>query len=207
MRLFIMPYIIALVGFIVLSGTGVPVSLPDNASATSTPGTVKVAIADEVQVDRPAKPESYMVKLTSYNAVPEQTDSNPSVTASGASSNHEVIAARSVDLATELPFGTIVSVEREAEDSSNCGYRKVEDLIGYRVIGDSMNSRITNTVDILFDQEDTVTIGERVMNPSRVMGLCHGVTVRVIGRISVKDIPDTQAELAKLVAGGKVAIR
>ncbi len=153
-----------------------------------------------VVVDVPSAPTKLTVKLTSYNAVAWQTDANPGVTASGIPSNSEVIAARSRDLAGTLPFGTVVAIYREANDSPSCGFGKVEHLIGYRVIADSMNARFTKRVDVELDASDKVSLDGKQMNPSRVLGVCGGVTVRVIGRIELSDVPATQEELAKIVA-------
>lgn len=155
----------------------------------------------------PAEGEPFVVKLTSYNAVPEQTDSDPMTTASGARSNPEVIAARSVDLKEELPFGTVVKLSRAAEDTENCRFGAVEHLVGYRVIADSMHSRKREQIDILLDPADTVAVHGKEINPSIAMGLCSGVTVEVVGKIAVKDIPETQVELAALVEGNSLALR
>lgn len=163
---------------------------------------VKVAVRDQI----PAS-DSYTVKLTAYNAVPSQTDGDPSITASGARSNHEVVAARSRDLAASLPFGTVVAIERTAADTPNCQFGTVEHLIGYRVIADSMNARIVNHVDVLFAADETVSLGGRVMNPARAVGSCDQVQVRVVGKVDIKNIPQTQAELAHLIEGTVLASR
>ncbi len=148
---------------------------------------------------------SFLVTLTSYNAVPEQTSPTPWLTASGASSNPEVIAARSHDLASKLPYGTIIAVLGPTSDDNGpyCGYNNVQHLIGYRVIADSMAARMHNKIDIQLDQNDTVTLGGKQINPSRVMGACTGVAVQVVGFVNPAHIPSTQAALAKLVNGGK----
>jgi 3D (Asp-Asp-Asp) domain-containing protein len=149
----------------------------------------------------------FTVKLTAYNAVPSQTDANPFVTASGSFSNPEVVAARSSDLAKDLPFGTIIAIERSGSDTPSCNYSKVQQLIGYRVIADAMNPRITNTVDVLLDQHDTVMLDGKEVNPAKAVGLCGKVTVRVVGHLAVKDIPKTQAELASYVVPPTLAIQ
>jgi len=153
-----------------------------------------------VAVDTPSAPTKLTVRLTSYNAVAWQTDANPGTTASGIPSNSEVIAARSRDLAGTLPFGTVVAIYREGSDSPSCGFSKVEHLIGYRVIADTMNARFTKRVDVELDASDKVAHSGKLMNPSRVLGVCGGVTVRVIGRIELTDVPATQEELANIVA-------
>ena len=72
-------------GFFILSGG--MVALPVHAQAPEAPAV-----------------PGYAVTLTAYNAVPEQTDSDPHVTASGAYSNPEIIAARSRGPAAAIPF-------------------------------------------------------------------------------------------------------
>src|SRR3989344_6217950 len=93
----------ALMGFLLLSSGAL--SIPAHAQAP----------------EAPSQP-SYAVTLTAYNAVAAQTDSNPLVTASGAFSNPEVVAARSQDLADELPFGTIIEIAGPSTPNNNCGY-------------------------------------------------------------------------------------
>ena len=195
-------------GFFAFSGTpSAPVSAPTTELSADVATTSALALKDSAVVIRPSDTtEPLSVLMTSYNAVPEQTDGNPMVTASGAVSNPEVIAARSVDLAGELPFGTVIAVEYDGKDTENCRFHAVEGLIGYRVIGDSMNSRMRNKIDILLDRADTVTVHGKETNPSLALGLCKGVTVRVVGRIKVSDIPDTQEELRKMIEGDSLAI-
>ena len=158
------------------------------------------------EVPEPTHP-TFIVHLTSYNAVVGQTDDDPMTTASGLRSNPETIAARSVDLKQDLPFGTVIAIERAASDTNNCRFSEVESLIGYRVIGDSMNARMKNRVDVLLDHEDKIEVNGKPTNPSRVLGICDEVTVHVVGFIPVKDVPDTQEELRQMVdASAKVAL-
>lgn len=169
-----------------------PADVASTTSVAQLPAP-KVAIA-------PMALAPLKTKLTAYNAVPEQTDNNPFTTASGAFSNPEVVAARSGDLASKLPYGTVIAIERTGDDTPSCNYTKVSSQIGYRVIADAMNPRITNTVDVLLDQNKTVSVGGREINPGRALGLCGQVTIRVVGKIAVKDIPDTQEKLVQMVS-------
>lgn len=144
----------------------------------------------------------YAVTLTAYNAVPEQTDDDPLVTASGAFSNPEVVAARSRDLAGKLPFGTIIEIDGTAASKKSCGYDIVAPIIGYRVIADTMNARYNDRIDILFGTESNYTLaGGSMKNASIVLGICSGVTIRVVGHVAINRIPKTQVELAKIVRG------
>ncbi len=150
--------------------------------------------------DMPEVPSNpaYQVAMTGYNAVPEQTDEDPYTTASGAFSDPDIMAARSRDLADELPFGTVIAVTA-ASSSVNCGFDVVEDMIGLRVIGDTMNARMHNKVDILFDHETKVKVGGKPTNPARAFGVCKTM-IEVVGHIDPRHMPKTQLEL-KLALG------
>ncbi len=177
-----MPILGALTGFLLLFGT------------TTATQPVKPAA--------PVSP-SYTVTLTAYNAVPDQTSDHPLVTASGAYSNPEVIAARSQDLGAELPFGTIIELDGSNITSKDtCGYNFVAPHIGYRIIEDTMNVRYTNRIDVLLDTKTNYISDGRVVNAAVVLGLCKGVTIRVVGHVNFSQIPKTQAELAAIVEEG-----
>lgn len=134
------------------------------------------------------------VSMTAYNAVPAQTDSTPDTTSIGAYTNPSIIAARSDDLASELPYGTVIEVE-SAGSSASCGYGSVGSEIGLRVIADAMNVKEHDKVDILLPQKQTSASG-KTENPADVLGLCKDVTIKIVGHINVSDIPQTQGELA-----------
>lgn len=173
-------------GFLLLSGAATTASAP--AVAAIAPPVV-----------------SYQVAMTAYNAVPEQTDSDPYTTASGAYSNPEVVAARSQDMRDELPFGTIIEIDGPTEKQNNCGYSVVSPILGYRVIADTMNVRYTNRVDVLFSTKANYLMTDgTTLNASTIFGVCQGVTVRVVGHLDPKrmaHLPKTQAELAAIVEG------
>src|SRR3989344_6337080 len=119
---------------------------------------------------------SYIVTLTGYNAVPGQTDDTPFITASGAYTNPEVVAARSQDLKDELPFGTIIAITGPSTKSGTCGYGAVSDNIGYRVIADTMNVRYANRIDVVFGTKDRYLLPDgRTMNAASLLGVCTGV--------------------------------
>ncbi|MHB8913899.1 MAG: hypothetical protein ACYC4I_02740 [Minisyncoccota bacterium] len=158
------------------------------------------------QTVAPAAPAipSYAVTMTAYNAVPEQTDGNPFETASGAYSNPEIVAARSRNLAEELPFGTIIEIDGSTIAPGNtCGYGAVARHIGYRVIEDTMNARYTDRVDVLLDTKANVTTKDgTTLNGASVFGICKGVTVRPVGFVDINHLPKTQSQLAALVEKG-----
>ena len=172
----------ALIGLFLLS----------NASATST----------QTLPEFPA----YTVAMTGYNAVPEQTDDNPDITASGAYSNPDIVAARSVDLADKLPYGTVIAITRAAT-STNCGIASVSDKVGYRVVADSMHPRKRNQIDLMFATDDSVKIGGKPTNLAIALGVCSDVEIRVVGKIDVSHMPRSQAELKKVIDGQLLAIK
>lgn len=172
-----------------------PSSLTSNSTSTLNLTTTKVSSIQELKA-----PETYSVTLTSYNAVPSQTDGTPNTTSIGVWTNPEVIAARSRDLADELPYGTIIAVEGPSSTGgASCGYSSVKDLIGYRVIGDAMNARMHDKIDVLLNPAHKVQMGYRKMNPSIALGACTGVKISVVGYVDPAHIPATQAALADLV--------
>lgn len=144
--------------------------------------------------------KSISVSMTGYNAVEAQTDGDPYTTASGAYSNPDIVAARSVDLAGELPFGTVIQIDTRSSTSTTCGLSLVDDTVGYRVIADAMHSRKRNQIDLLFHLHDRVYAGGRMVNAAVALGVCKNVTIKVIGKIDMKKIPKTQEEL-KLALG------
>ncbi len=144
---------------------------------------------------------SYEVSMTAYNAVPGQTDDDPFTTASGAYSNPEIVAARSQDLAEELPFGTVILIQPTDTSDPNCGFPVVAEKVGLRVVADVMNARMKQKVDLLFDTEDMVTVGGREVNAARAFGICSNVKITVVGKIDMKKVPKTQNELAQMISG------
>lgn len=139
---------------------------------------------------------SYTVSMTGYNAVPEQTDGDPFTTASGAYSNPEVVAARSVDLKEALPWGTVIEVVAHNDTKNpNCGFEVIEEYLGLRVVADSMHPRKRNQIDILLPNEKTIFANKRWVNPAVALGVCKEIEIRVVGKVAIKEIPKTQKEL------------
>ena len=196
----------ALVGFLVLP---VGVIAPNEAVAAQTALAPNGLEALKAHAYAKSVSAPFTAKLTAYNAVPGQTDATPFVTAAGAFSNPEVVAARSGDLAATLPYGTIIKIERTQADTPSCRFSSVEGQIGYRVIADAMNPRISNTVDVLLNQSKKVWVDGRLINTAYAVGRCAAVSVTVVGSMPVSAIPMTQTELAAMVEGGspKVALR
>ena len=178
-----------------------PTNILMNAGSNKTASSV-LSSNTLLSASVPTSLNTLSVTLTSYNAVPAQTSATPWMTASGAHTNPEVIAARSHGLASQLPFGTIIAImgPSSADDGPYCGYSSVAHLIGYRVIADTTNARfIAPRIDVQLDQNDKVNFGGRLINPSVALGSCTGVQVQVVGYVDPLHIPKTQAALAALV--------
>ena len=83
----------------------------------------------------------------------------------------------------------------------------VAPIIGYRVIADTMNARYTDRIDILFSTESNYALANgSVKNAGIVLGICEGITVRVVGQVAIQRIPKTQAELAAIINGKSNAL-
>jgi len=199
--------LVALMGFIFMPGN----SSAPTSDITTGPAAKVASLEGEEPSKRLATSKevapSILVTMTAYNAVVGQTDGDPTITASGAFSNPEVVAARSRDLATELPFGTVIRIERTSKDTPNCRYSEVEHQIGYRVIADTMHSRWTKKVDILLDQDNTVSLHGVERNPGIVLGVCSNVTVTVVGSVDINRMPTSQAELAQMFGKATLALK
>jgi 3D (Asp-Asp-Asp) domain-containing protein len=150
--------------------------------------------------------ETYSVSMTAYNALPGQTDDSPEFTSIGAWTNPDIIAARSSDLADELPYGTVIEV-LTATTTPNCGYKFVSEKIGLRVIGDAMNSRMRNKIDILMDYKPIAAQGGLLRNPAKALGFCRDVQIVVVGSVDIKHIPKTQTALAAAVGLADLALK
>lgn len=138
--------------------------------------------------------DTLSVAMTAYNAVPDQTDGNPLITSIGVYSDPNVVAARSADLASKLPYGTVIEID-STTSSPSCGYGSVGKEIGLRVIADAMNAKMRNKIDILLPQKATMPSGKKA-NPALVLGICKDVTIKVVGHIDVSNMPRSQAEIA-----------
>lgn len=197
----------ALMGFIFMPGSA---SAPTPVVTTSPKAEAASSVGEEPSKRLATSREvasSLLVSMTAYNAVVGQTDGDPFTTASGAFSNPEIVAARSVDLAGQLPFGTVIRIERTSKDTPNCRFSQVESQIGYRVIADSMHSRWTKKIDVLLDENNTVEVNGQERNPGIALGVCTNVKVTVVGSVDIHRMPKTQAELVKMFGTATLALK
>jgi len=173
------------------------------------PGTTTLVSVNKQEVPEEPTYETLQVAMTAYNAVEEQTDGDPHITAIGALSDPDIIAARSPDLAEKLPYGTVIEIVADTNPTDpRCGLSAVHDLIGYRVIADAMNARMRNKIDILFPTDKDVTVGGgRTVNAAVALGMCKDITIRIVGHVDISHMPKTQAQLVKAIGKDALAVR
>jgi 3D (Asp-Asp-Asp) domain-containing protein len=109
-----------------------------------------IAITEKKVKEKIAEEFRKVVTLTTYSVTEEETDSSPTITASGFEidednpKKHRIIAV-SRDLKRRLRFGEKVVL-------SNAGR-----FNGVWYVRDLMNSRFRNKIDVLIDEDDKQT--------------------------------------------------
>lgn len=152
----------------------------------------------------PKKGVSLNLTVTAYNAVTAQTSNkHPHITASGAPPNAQIVAAVTPMLLRKLPFGTVVRIKADtvAAQPRSCDIRRVQHLIGYRVVLDTMSPNAKGELDVLFPEKAEVSLqnGQRV-NPAVALGVCRDVSVEVVEHLDPGgSLPKTQAELIAMI--------
>ncbi len=99
---------------------------------------------------------SYFLKSTAYNSSVSQTDSSPRVTATGARTRFGVIAL-SRDMLRSIPYGSQVSLEDMGALGSGAGRGRFNSMLRgvVFIVEDTMNTRISRTVDVWFHSRST----------------------------------------------------
>jgi 3D (Asp-Asp-Asp) domain-containing protein len=90
-----------------------------------------------------------VAKSTAYNSIPNQTDSTPFVTATGARTRFGVVAL-SRDLLRRIPYGSIVRIEDMGSWTNGRGrgtYNRMLSGVNF-IVEDTMHPRKRNTVDV-----------------------------------------------------------
>jgi 3D (Asp-Asp-Asp) domain-containing protein len=92
---------------------------------------------------------SLSVRSTAYNSIPNQTDSSPFHTATGARTRYGIIAL-SRDLLRRFPYGSKVTLEDVGSWRSGRGYGKYNVMLKNTVfvVEDTMHPRKRGTVDV-----------------------------------------------------------
>ncbi len=120
--------------------------------ATLKPKTKpKITTSSRVSTLSSRRGPSYFLKSTAYNSSISQTDSSPRVTATGARTRFGVIAL-SPDMLGSIPYGSQVTLEDMGALGSGAGRGRYNSMLQgvVFVVEDTMNPRISRTVDIWF---------------------------------------------------------
>jgi 3D (Asp-Asp-Asp) domain-containing protein len=99
---------------------------------------------------------SFFLKSTGYNSSVSQTDSSPRVTATGARTRFGVIAL-SRDMLGSIPYGSQVRLEDMGALGSGAGRGRFNSMLRgvVFIVEDTMNKRISRTVDVWFHSRST----------------------------------------------------
>ena len=99
---------------------------------------------------------SFFLKSTAYNSSVSQTDSTPRVTATGARTRFGVIAL-SRDMLRSIPYGSQVTLEDMGVLGSGSGRGRFNSMLRgvVFIVEDTMNVRISRTVDVWFHSRST----------------------------------------------------
>jgi 3D (Asp-Asp-Asp) domain-containing protein len=99
---------------------------------------------------------SYFLKSTGYNSSVSQTDSSPRVTATGTRTRFGVIAL-SRDMLRTIPYGSQVTLEDMGALGSGAGRGRFNSMLRgvVFIVEDTMNKRISRTVDVWFHSRST----------------------------------------------------
>jgi len=124
--------------------------IPYNVITSVSDMKTDIAITEKKVKEKIAEEFRKVVTLTTYSVTEEETDSSPTITASGFEidednpKKHRIIAV-SRDLKRRLRFGEKVVL-------SNAGR-----FNGVWYVRDLMNSRFRNKIDVLIDEDDKQT--------------------------------------------------
>ena len=133
-----------------------PKSKPARKQITSKKLLVSNRISNKIntqaRVAKKSKPiffSSLRVRSTAYNSTPNQTDSSPFYTSTGARTRYGIIAL-SRDLLRRFPYGSRVRLEDSGAWSNGRGYGKYNAMLKDTVfvVEDTMHPRKNGTVDV-----------------------------------------------------------
>ncbi len=116
-----------------------------------------IKIRDAITITQPQSASSspnYILKATGYNSHASQTDSTPTITATGATTTFGIIAASRDLLDDEIPYGSLVRIRDLGNYKSGRGAGHFQDLLNETlfIVEDTMHPRKVDQVDIWFPQ-------------------------------------------------------
>jgi 3D (Asp-Asp-Asp) domain-containing protein len=110
----------------------------------------------KTKLERKTKPlPSLTVRSTAYNSIPNQTDSSPFHTSTGARTRYGIIAL-SRDLLKQIPYGSRVRLKDAGSWMGGRGYGKYNTMLKDTVfvVEDTMHPRKSGTVDVWLPARD-----------------------------------------------------
>ena len=116
-----------------------------------------IDIRDAVAITQPQGADAtphYVLKATGYNSHASQTDSTPTITATGATTAFGIIAASRDLLGDRIPYGSLVRIRDLGSYRSGRGVGQYQDLLGETlfIVEDTMHPRKVDQIDIWFPQ-------------------------------------------------------
>jgi 3D (Asp-Asp-Asp) domain-containing protein len=106
----------------------------------------------------------YTLKSTAYNSEVGQTDSNPTITATGATTAFGIIAV-SPDMLGSIPYGSLVRLKDLGSYRSGRGEGKFQDVLDTQdlfIVEDTMHPRKLEQIDVWFaDRSEALSWGVR----------------------------------------------
>jgi len=129
------------------------VVLPEAHILASSREDIRVPV-----VQGPAGPLSLTLRATAYNSLPSQTDGDPHITATGATTRFGIIAASRDLLAGGVPYGSLVRIRDLGGFGNGRGagaFQEVLDGMDLFVVEDTMHIRKEQQVDVWFPELST----------------------------------------------------
>lgn len=128
-------------------------------SLTITPqveilATPRSVAPSEVAVHGPTPLPTLTLRATAYNSLPNQTDAQPHITATGAKTHFGIIAVSRDLLRGAIPYGSLVRLRDLGSYYHGRGVGKFQALLdqqGLFIVEDTMHPRKTQQLDVWFE--------------------------------------------------------
>lgn len=112
-----------------------------------------IMVAEDAPVAGPDASLSFLLRATAYNSLPEQTNDQPFITATGARTRFGIIAVSRDLLTQDIPYGSLVRIKDLGNfyNGRNAGhYQPLLDSQGLFIVEDTMHPRKTQQIDLWF---------------------------------------------------------
>ncbi len=109
-------------------------------------------------VQGPSGPLQLTLRATAYNSLPSQTDSDPHITATGATTRFGIVAVSRDLLGDALPYGSLVRIRDLGSFGSGRGVGAFQELLDGHdlfIVEDTMHIRKTQQLDVWFPELST----------------------------------------------------